>query len=328
MKILFFLINISLIFNNYCINNDEIKQQCREALTKIENLEEIIKIRKEKAEIEYNNASNFPITGGGQGILKHKVSFYNYLLTNIVSTIKQDIELIKIKEEQFDNITLIALNNILSSTNYTDMTNVNYALRNITENFNEIKAELYIKYYTNMLMIHIEKSNTIEWVKKQFIELVNQLFDEKLEKTSNIFDEKLEKTLDQLDEKIKPHLDKFYKEIENLKSKEEKITEYLEKIPKYLDTKEKNIENILYKSIMSIKKISCCIICGLFSYNCYNRLIRKYNNYINSKTTKFSFIKKVKNNISNVFDIIVTILSLHYIKNTSKNIIDIWGKKD
>jgi hypothetical protein len=96
----------------------------------------------------------------------------------------------------------------------------------------------------------------------------------------------------------------------------------------FIDQKEKNIEKTIKKSILSLSRISFCIILAIFSHSAYQRLINIHKNKKHNKNYYKSFFDFYNKNIITIIDICLLITSSLYYINTPSYLHIIWQEKN
>jgi hypothetical protein len=314
---------------------ESIVNQCKEILNNLAKLPEEMLKKKEEAKKKFDKALPTAF-GGSKDIYLYEYSFYNSLEPE-AKNINEQIKLENIQEAEYNSTILTHLKTLQGYFNFNSDSPlaVNYAYRGIDQIAKEGLTQVKITAELLQLKSQLKFQRLYQDCKKDLIK-IDKYIDHKLTKKENELGEKIGNAFSEKISEIKDYIGITEEDgisIRNYINKKENdyIQKYLEEIKKikeYTNEKEKNIKNILEKSIFSLSRISLSIILGLFAYQTYNRLIKIYNENITKKQDLKSLLKSLRKNITHIIDSCVLIGSTIYIINTPSYLNKIWEKKN
>lgn len=272
--------------SNYKKNQENIACQCKEIIENLKKAPEIMLIQEQESSKKHHNG--YPsIMGGGKDIYLYERAVFTSLADEAKTIIKQ-ITSENIQDYEFNCTILTHLQAIQSCLEFNSKAPyvVNYAYRGLDQiayvynkKINIMIELIQLKSQLKFQRLYQNATNDI----KNFIHHTLRYLDDKEYKLSNHIEESYSKKLDEIKNYI------GIKESDGISIKDY-IENKTEIINTFINQKEKNLEQILKKSIFSLSRISFCIILGIFSHSAYQRLININNNKQKNKKTYKSFL--------------------------------------
>lgn len=292
--------------------NETIKIEYQKVIEQIRKLPKTTLEKKITADNKFKEAFNSTYTFGlgNKGIIKHEVQFYNHILP-IADMIVNQLQSLNIQESEYDATILMHLKKIFTYIKHENIEETTSAMyRDIAGLANKKLTEMNIEKELFLIELNLKTKRILPEIKKELKNTCKEFIEEEIDPRIHSITNKI----DIIEMKFNEKEIKLYTEVENLK--------------KLFDQKETNLNTTIQKSSISLCRISLCMLCGIFAYNSYNRLIKIYNENSEIKKYKQSMSNFLKTNLTHIADGLVFLGTIFYIFQTPFKLTKIWQSKD